>query len=138
LKEREGRRTRGGFTSGHARNLADEFQARLERRNRQLDEELDLSSQPPTVVGGALIVSQGLLDRLAGRSQPPTQTQVKDVEAVDRRAIEAVTAAEVALGRIPRVMEHNHPGYDIESKDPTTGDLYFIEVKGRIEGPDTV
>jgi hypothetical protein len=35
-------------------------------------------------------------------------------------------------------MPHHQPGYDIESRDPNTGDLYFIEVKGRIEGSDTV
>ena len=35
-------------------------------------------------------------------------------------------------------MEHHNPGYDIESRCPSTGKLYFIEVKGRIEGADTV
>ncbi len=29
-------------------------------------------------------------------------------------------------------------GYDIESHDPETGHLHFIEVKGRIEGGDTI
>jgi hypothetical protein len=35
-------------------------------------------------------------------------------------------------------MDHNNPGYDIESRDPNAGMVYFIEVKGRIEGRDTV
>lgn len=29
-------------------------------------------------------------------------------------------------------------GYDIESRDPKTGHLHFLEVKGRIEGGDTI
>ena len=137
-KELQGKKPRGGFTSGHARNIADELQARLQRRNRQLDQELDLANQPPTVVGGAIVIPQGLLDRIAGaRSQPP-RTYAKEVEEVDRRAVAAVLAAEKALSRQPKEMPHHNPGYDIESRDPITGDLYFIEVKGRIEGSDTV
>ena len=39
------------------------------------------------------------------------------------------------LGRDPREMPHNNPGYDIESRRPD-GHLVFIEVKGRIEGAE--
>ena len=42
------------------------------------------------------------------------------------------------LDRKPEEMPHNNEGYDIESREPDTGDLYFIEVKGRIEGADTI
>lgn len=43
------------------------------------------------------------------------------------------------LGREPRdVHAHKGLGHDIESRDPATGDLYFIEVKGRIAGADAV
>ena len=45
---------------------------------------------------------------------------------------------ERSLKRIPEEMPHHNEGYDIESRHPDTGDLYFIEVKGRIEGADTV
>ncbi len=137
-KELQGKKPKGGFTSGHARNIADDLQARLERRNRQLDEELDLSNQPPTVVGGAVVIPQGFFDRLKGERTQPPHTHAKDVEEVDRRAVNAVLAAEKTLGREPTEMLHHQPGYDIESRDPETGDLYFIEVKGRIEGSDTV
>ena len=137
-KELQGKKPKGGFTSGHARNIADDLQARLERRNRQLDQEVDLSNQPPTVLGGAIVIPQGLLDRLAGDRTGPPHTYAKDVEEVDRRAVAAVLAAERALNREPEEMPHHQPGYDIESRDPSSGDLYFIEVKGRIEGSDTV
>ena len=47
-------------------------------------------------------------------------------------------AAERALGREPRDVSAAKVGYDIESRDPKTGHLHFIEVKGRIEGGDTI
>ena len=43
-----------------------------------------------------------------------------------------------ALGREPRDVGKEKIGYDIESRDPKTGDIYFIEAKGRSEKADTV
>ena len=137
-KELQGKTGPGGTTSGHARGRAEEMEARRQRRLRELDQEADLSNVPPVVVGGALVVPQGLLDRLVGLRSEPAEHYVKDVTVVERRAVDAVMAAEERLGRKPKEMKHNQPGYDIESKDPETGQIYFIEVKGRIEGEDTV
>ena len=131
-------RPRGGFTAGHARNFADELAARLEQRNLELDRELQLSSRPPDIVGGAIVVPQGLLDSLAGPRRPARSARARHVAEVDRRAVDAVLETERALGRDPEEMPHNNEGYDIESRQPDTGDLYFIEVKGRIEGAHTV
>jgi len=51
----------------------------------------------------------------------------------------AVEEAERNIGRLPRdVSAERGIGYDIESKDPETGTLYFIEVKGKWEGKDDV
>ncbi|MCZ0939747.1 MAG: helicase-related protein [Caldilineaceae bacterium] len=134
----QGRRPKGGFTAGHARNLADELQARLDRRRHELDLEQQLTNRPPEVVGGALVVPKILLDQLStGDDELPT-THSKQTQEVDERAVAAVMAAEQRLGRQPKEMSHSNPGYDIESRDPETGMLYFIEVKGRIEGSDTV
>ncbi|MBV8400625.1 MAG: DUF3883 domain-containing protein [Acetobacteraceae bacterium] len=47
-------------------------------------------------------------------------------------------AAECALGREPRDVSADKVGYDIESRDPTSGHLHLIEVKGRIDGGDTI
>ncbi len=127
---------KGGQTSGHARSIADDLEARLERRRRELDRELDLSNQLPAVTGGALIIPAGLLAELGGTNAPAQHA--KDTEEVDRRAVAAVMAVERSIGRDPTEMAHHNPGYDIESRDPKTGHLYFIEVKGRIAGADTV
>lgn len=131
-KELAGKST-GGYTSGHARNRADDLEARLRRRNRELDQELDLSNHPPRVVGGALIIPQGLL-----KDQPVIDDDPEARKEIDRRAVAAVMGAERRLGRQPTEKAHHNPGYDIESRCPDTGDLFFIEVKGRIEGADTV
>ena len=127
----------GGFSSGHARNRADQLHDRLKRRLAQLDRELDVSNHPPSVVGGALIIPQGLLDQLSAETPPITDFLESRAE-IDRRAVAAVLAAERRLGRDPTEMAHHNPGYDIESRDPESKHLYFIEVKGRIEDADTV
>ena len=45
-------------------------------------------------------------------------------------AREAVCAYEKERGRVPEQMAQTHPGYDIISRNPVTGEDRFIEVKG--------
>mgnify|MGYP000896781793 FL=1 len=63
-------------------------------------------------------------------------TFAKEVKRVERRAVEAVLAAERVLGHTSKEMARNNPGYDIHSTDPS-GYTYYIEVKGRIHGSET-
>ena len=57
----------------------------------------------------------------------------------ERQAMEAVIAAELALGHVPRDVAAEKKGWDIESRDSRTGHLRFIEVKGRhAEGRDII
>jgi superfamily II DNA or RNA helicase len=126
------------INSTMARQRTDELEARLERRRRQIEEERHLSPAPPTVVGGALVVPARLLAAAMGQPTPDDAAAV-DRDRIDALAVQAVVAAETSLGRMPRVMDHNNPGYDIESSDPRTpGRLRFIEVKGKAVGRDTV
>jgi superfamily II DNA or RNA helicase len=119
------------LNSGRARARADELAARLERRMKELALEEDVHNSPPTVVGAALVVPQGLLDRISGTSDiEPHLTP--DTAETDRRAVAAVLEAERSIGRIPEAQPHNNPGFDIESIDPNTGIHYFIEVKGHL------
>src|SRR6202158_630862 len=139
LREQElaGRQPR--MNSDNARRRADELQGRLKRRIEELEAERQLSPLPPIVVGGALVVPAGLLTKLKGGedgSARPSPT-AGDTKRVERAAIDAVLATERHLGRVPDEMPPNNKGYDIESKD-ANGLLFFIEVKGRIEGADTV
>ena len=112
---------------------ARDLERRLEKRLAQLDQDEELVARPPMISAAALVVPQGLLDKLLGvsgeRSLPGDTTET------DRRAMAAVLAAERCLGRQPRKMPHNNPGYDVESRCPD-GHLIFIEVKGRVEGAE--
>ena len=90
------------------------------------------------VVGGALIVPIGLLNKLQGTSKSKPQMFARETKRVEMFAMNAVMAAEKKLGYKPKDVSSLKYGYDIESCIPETGALRFIEVKGRIEGAETV
>jgi hypothetical protein len=86
----------------------------------------------------ALVVPIGLLQRLQDKSEPKTQMFARETKRVEMFAMNAVIAAEKKLGYEPQDVSSLKCGYDIESRIPETGVLRFIEVKGRIEGAETV
>ena len=129
LKEQELHGKKPRLNSGRARQRADDLEARKTRRLRELDIEADLVNHAPTVVAAALVIPQGLIDRLRGdTSTAPMDQEV--ARETDRRAVAAVMATERALGRKPVEQAHNNPGFDILSEDPRSGIVYQIEVKG--------
>jgi len=138
LKDQElaGKLPKSGMNSGKARQRADELEARLARRLEELEAERQLSPLPPVVAGGALVLPAGLLAQLGG-TPVDLATRARETERIERAAVDAVLASERRLGRTAVEMPHNNKGYDIESKDPG-GRLWFIEVKGRVEGAETV
>jgi hypothetical protein len=135
------------LNSTNARKRADELNERLQKRRAELAQERQVSARPPTVLGGALVVPMGWLAAV----QPTTATPIlkesplpygpPDRE-VERLAMEAVIAFECALGFEPRDVSQENRGYDIESRYPVghakSGQLRFIEVKGRAAGAETV
>lgn len=120
-----------------ARKRADDLQARLQKRLEQLDLESKLSPLPPVVLGGLVVVPQGFIDRITGRSPAAGFTCV-DTQAAAARARTAVMEIERGLGYEPVDREFEKLGYDIESSDLRSGKLRFIEVKGRISGAPTI
>jgi hypothetical protein len=52
--------------------------------------------------------------------------------------MQAVTLVEQGLGNEPSDVSSQNLGWDIESRDPRTGRLRFLEVKGRIAAASTV
>jgi len=119
-----------------ARERADELQARLKTRLASLEQERQISPLSPVIIGGALVVPQGLLDEESGRKEPAQFA--RETKAVEKAAMDAVTRAERELGYEPRDVSAQNVGYDIESTDPQTGSLRFVEVKGRVKGAPTV
>ncbi len=128
LKQQELHGKKPRLNSGRARQRADDLEARKTRRLRELDIEADLVNHAPTVVAAALVVPQGLIDRLGGLDVIEIDPEV--AAETDRLAVAAVIEAERALGRVPVEQDHNNPGFDILSEDPATGIVYQIEVKG--------
>ncbi|MBT7098283.1 DUF3883 domain-containing protein, partial [Candidatus Poribacteria bacterium] len=136
-RERAGR-TSDRLNSIMARRRAEELQERLRQRMDELDQEVQLSPMPPTVIGGALVVPLALLRRLRGESSYPVAVDQESRERIDRMAMAAVMAAESAVGREPLEMPHHQKGFDITSFDPAMGRTYFIEVKGKAAESSTV
>ncbi|MFZ2361593.1 MAG: helicase-related protein [Anaerolineae bacterium] len=144
IQERAGR-TNARINSAKARQRADELQARLTKRMAELQQERQLAALPPTVIGGALIVPQGLLDRLAGQRSSPPSLFARETKRVELAAMAAVMQVERELGYDPKDVGRDNLGYDVESGDRQAEHagndprrLRFIEVKGRIRGADTV
>ena len=126
------------INSAKARHRADELQVRLEQRMQELEQERQLSPKPPVVVGGALIIPLGFLERMKGGREDKPPTFAKDRDHIEALATAAVMEAEGRVGREPRDVHKENRGYDIESSIPGTGRLLFIEVKGRAAGAGTV
>lgn len=143
------------LNSAQARRRADDLEARLQSRLVSLERERHLSARPPRVVGGALVVPLSLVppsaraprepsfsnsqpsdSKPAPREEPPLDPELK--QKLDALAVQTALSTELAWGHAPTEMEHNHPGYDIESRDGETGRLRFLEVKGKLEEYGTV
>lgn len=136
LKEQAGKG--GRLNSSNARTTAQTMADRLDKRLRQLNEERDIQALPPQVKGAALVVPIGLLRPRASAAPNGFSEDSLARQEIERLAMQAVFSAERALGREPRDVSAAKVGYDIESLDPSSGHLHFIEVKGRIESGDTI
>lgn len=140
-EERAGKKTRLNWQNAQRR--AEELAERLKRRMDQLGQERFISSQPPRVRGGMVVIPRGLLEARQSSSTSPNTPNHFSQDPLARRQIElvamdAVMAAERALGNDPVDVSAQKIGYDIASHDPESGHLRFIEVKGRIDGADSV
>jgi superfamily II DNA or RNA helicase len=139
LKEEEkaGKRTRLNWQNAQRR--AEELAERQKRRMEQLQQERFISSQPPRVRGGMVVIPRGLLDARKAPSVPSHFAEDPAArKAIELAAMQAVMAAERALGHAPLDVSAQRIGYDIASHDLKSGHMRFIEVKGRIDGADSV
>jgi superfamily II DNA or RNA helicase len=125
------------LNSLEARRRADDLQGRLQKRMEQLDLEAQVSALPPVALGGFVVVPAGLIALMAGRPVPKS-TQASDTQASAARARAVILEVERQLGFEPTDREFEKLGYDIESRDARSGQLRFLEVKGRISGASTI
>jgi SNF2 family DNA or RNA helicase len=136
LQEQAGR-SNARLNSQEARRRADELQSRLQKRLGDLGLEAQISALPPVALGGLVVVPMGLIAQMTGI--PLTDiTRSVDTQASAARARAIVIEVERNLGFEPIDREAEKLGYDIESHNPATGRLRFIEVKGRVTGAPTI
>ena len=136
LQEQAGR-TNSRQSSNAVRRRAEELQARLGARMAELESEEKLAPLPPVIAGGMLVVPIGMLHAAApDRVKRPESHG--DTQLMAARARRIVMDEERKLGFEPVDREHEKIGYDIESRDPRTGRLRFIEVKGRSQNAAAV
>ncbi len=121
----------------NARRRAEELTGRLRERTRELEEKRDVVSNTPVIVGGALVIPQGFLDKKAGKAVPLWAADPAARARVEKLAMEAVMDAEKRLGYEPEDVSQKKYGWDVQSRTQK-GELRFIEVKGRVKGANTV
>lgn len=132
-EERAGKDQR--INAQNAEATAQRLVDRLAKRQTELDVERAISALPPALKGAVLVVPKGLLD--ARRPKPVETPPIGFSEdpfaraEIERLAMDAVMEAERRLGHEPRDVSAEKKGWDIESRDRSTGRLRFIEVKGR-------
>ncbi len=137
-QERAGKKSRLNWQNAERR--AEELAERLRKRTDLLSQERFITSQPPRIRGGMVVVPRGLLQQKGGNSSAPSGFSEDPIarREIELKAMDAVMTAERALGNEPEDVSARKIGYDIASFDPQTNHMRFIEVKGRIDGADTV
>ncbi|MBK9130405.1 MAG: DUF3883 domain-containing protein [Gammaproteobacteria bacterium] len=124
-----------------ARRRVDELTERLNQRKRELEAMKAVVSSTPVVIGGALVIPQGLLAQRKGET-----TFCADAEArarVEMVAMSAVIAVEQGFGHEVKDMSAEKCGWDVTARPPANPDGSIkpdrhIEVKGRAKGQSTI
>ncbi|WP_298105937.1 helicase-related protein [Bradyrhizobium sp.] len=128
------------------RTLAD-LQSRLENRKKELQAMRHVVNGTPVVLGAALIVPAGLMNKLRGDEpvDPAAAAFAADAAArsrIERLAMRAVQNAEEARGCRVVDVSADKCGWDLSSYPPAINgkqpDPRHIEVKGRVQGASTV
>ena len=134
-QQRAGKKTRLNWENADRR--AADLAERRKRRMDILEKEKFISSLPPRVRGGMIVIPRGLLDARAGTSHESFSHDPSARRKVELAAMEAVMSVERKLGNSPEDVSAGKIGYDVLSYDPDAGSHRFIEVKGRTEGADS-
>lgn len=139
LKEEEkaGKKTRLNWENAERR--AEDLADRLKKRMDRLEQERSIRASAPLVRGGLVVIPKGLLTAKLGQNVPPGFSENSaSRREIEIKAMEAVMEAERELGNEPTDVSAQKVGYDILSFDPKRKIQRFIEVKGRIEGADSI
>lgn len=124
----------------NARRRVEELTARLEQRKKELETMRHVVSSTPVLIGGALIVPQGLLAKRKGETTFCADAQAR--ARIEQIAMDAVKESERVLGHEVFDVSAEKCGWDITARPPKQdGKLAedrHIEVKGRTKGQSTI
>ncbi|MBW0295957.1 RNA helicase [Shewanella xiamenensis] len=125
----------------NARRRVDELTARLQQRTQELHALRNVVSATPVVMGCALVIPQGLLAKRKGETSVSVDAASRAL--VEQKAMQAVFAAEQALGHQVFDVSADKCGWDITARPPMNADGSLptdrhIEVKGRSLGQTTI
>jgi superfamily II DNA or RNA helicase len=120
------------------RRRAEELAARLQTRERELEDLRHIISATPLIIGGALVIPAGLLAKLRGGNAPTFTADAAARSVIEQRAMQAVIAHEESRGHVVKDVSAEKCGWDITAQPPAVDgvlvDARHIEVKGRAIG----
>ena len=123
-----------------ARRRVEELTARLEQRKRELEAMRSVVSSSPVVIGGALVIPQGLLAERKGEANFSPDAEARS--RVEQIAMKAVMDVETGFGHDVKDVSAEKCGWDVTARPPRVdGKLLedrHIEVKGRAKGQSTI
>lgn len=123
----------------NARRRAEDLSARLKQRTAEIEAMRTVVSATPIIVGGALVVPQGLLEQRSGGTAFCSDAVARS--RIEQIAMQAVFDAEHALGRRTKDVSAAKCGWDItawQENDEGVRLERHIEVKGRAKGQSTI
>lgn len=124
----------------NAKRRVEELTARLEQRKKELKNMANVVSGTPVVIGGALIIPQGLIAQSKGA--PALSIDSAARARIEQIAMQAVIEKEKSLGNKTKDVSAEKCGWDITAQPPIVDgrlpDARHIEVKGRAKGQSTI
>ena len=123
-----------------AKRRYEELTARLEQREKELAAMRSVVSSSPVVIGGSLIIPQGMLAQRKGETNFTADAAARS--RIEQIAMKAVIETEKAFGHEVKDVAAEKCGWDVTARPPALdGKLLedrHIEVKGRSKGQSTI
>ena len=123
-----------------AKRRFEELTARLEQREKELAAMRSVVSSTPVVIGGSLIIPQGMLAQRKGETNFTADAAARS--RIEQVAMKAVIETEKAFGHEVKDVAAEKCGWDVTARPPALdGKLLedrHIEVKGRSKGQSTI